>query len=155
MNLSRLSRPVRSTGRWISLLALVWTTAAMPHLCRSATAQAAPKTVVAMPDVFPDVASRSLLVRTPGLDVVLLRDDDEAADALLMATELLAKLRAEHPAVPVGTGQMVPITGFVITREPGPGQRQRADAAIRRVRGAPRAELGSVGQARWIDYPGR
>jgi hypothetical protein len=154
MNHPAPGRPVLAR-RLIPLIALAWVTTALPSSSGCLAAQVRPQTVVAIPEVFPDVESRSLLVRTPGLDVVLLRDDDDAADALLMATALLSKLRAERPHLDAGTGQMVPITGFVITRAPGPGQRRQVDDAVRRVRAAPLAELGSVGRARWIDYPVR
>lgn len=141
--------------RLMSPLALVALVALLPSLTGTLAAQTPPPTVVAIPQVFPDVEARSVLVRTPGLDVVLLRDEDGAPDALLMATALLGKLRSEQGAPEPGTGQMIPITGFVVTREPNEGERRRVEDAIRRVRAAPLSDLGSVGPARWIEYPGR
>jgi hypothetical protein len=141
--------------RLLPVFVLAAVAAALPVLAHPLAAQAYRQTVVAIPEVFPEVEARSVLVRTPERDVVLLRDGDDAPDALLMATALLRQLNTEHGAPDPGTGQMIPITGFVVTRAPGPGQRRRVEDAIRRVRAAPVSDLGSVGPARWIEYPGR
>lgn len=153
--ISTLRGPASVTLRVVRFLALAVLTGLAPAVTQPLSAQAHRPTVVAIPDAFPDVEARSVLVRTAERDVVLLRDGHDTPDALLMATALLRKLSSEGGAPKPGTAQMIPITGFVVLRDPAPGHRRRVEDAIRRVRVAPVSDLGSVGLARWIEYPGR
>ncbi|MDH3272567.1 MAG: hypothetical protein OEN56_14615 [Gemmatimonadota bacterium] len=107
-----------------------------------------PATFVAIPDAFPEIEARAVLVREPGVDLVLLKSDEASVDALAMALLLLADVREDHPVT--ATGQMVPITGFVVTHPPRGTRRQRLERMLDRLTEAPRVDLGSVGWGRRV-----
>jgi hypothetical protein len=133
-------RSKRTLWALVLMASLSWT-----HL----HAQAGPpeRTVIAVPDAFPAIEARALIVRTPKEDVIVLRKESATPDALLMALGLLRRLRVEDSRP--GSHQVIPITGFVVTREAAAERRQDAQAVLRRLRAAPSARLGDLGQGRW------
>ncbi len=108
--------------------------------------------VVALPDVFPEVEARSLIVRTPERDMVVLRDDGTTSQTLLMSLSLLETLRTDEPRPEAG--QVIPITGFAVRRAPSEDKRRKVEATLRRLREAPPTRVGDLGPGRWIPLPG-
>ena len=133
-------RSTRTLWAFVSMASLSWT-----HL----HGQAVPpeRTVIAVPDAFPAIEARALIVRTPEEDVIVLREESATPDALLMALALLRRLRAEDSSP--GSHQVIPITGFVVTREAPAEHRRDAEAVLRRLRAAPPVGLGDLGEGRW------
>lgn len=114
-------------------------------------------TFVAIPEAFPDIDARALVVREPGRDVLLLHPDDVSTDALFMALAVLARMRVERP-VPT-QGQMAPITGFVLDSPPSGRELGRLQAVLNRLEGRPASDLGTLGAGRIValreGQPGR
>lgn len=105
-------------------------------------------TFLAIPDAFPDVDARAIVVREPGRDVILLRDSELTAEAVAMSLLVLQKVRTSHPRPE--QGQMIPITGFAVTDPPAGEYRDRLEAALRHLQRAQVGEMGSLGSGRWI-----
>lgn len=135
----------------LMLLALV----ALSLTPRSAGAQApeAPPIFVAVPETFPGLDARALIVREPGRDVIVLDPDAATADALTMSLFLLGRVRELHP---VGErGQLIPVTGFVMTRPPSVEHRRRIAGTLARLEAAPTTTVGNLGPGRWVSLPER
>jgi len=118
-------------------------------------AQAPPRarTVIALPDQFPDIDARALLVREPGVDVVLLRPGEVTTDALAMALLTLRELGPRRARA--GNGEMIPIVGYAVT-DPPRGERLAAlERTLDRLAAAETTTLGSFGRARWISLSRR
>jgi hypothetical protein len=111
------------------------------------------RTVVAVPDVFPDVEARALVVRTGQRDVVLLRASDATPTTLLMSLSVLGRLRGTEPGS--GRAQMIPVTGYVVTGEPRPSVLRGLETALTTLQDAPTTSLGSFGAGRWVWYGSR
>jgi hypothetical protein len=108
--------------------------------------------VVAVPEIFPAVEARSMIVRTPKQDVIVFRGEDMTVEAYVMAMALLEMLRDEDPRPEAG--QLIPITGFAVRRPPSERRRKEAESALRSLRGAPLTQIGDLGAGRWIPLPG-
>lgn len=110
-------------------------------------------TVIAIPVTFPSIEARSILVREPGRDIVLLREDDASPETLMISLSVLrdARERESSPTV----GEMIPITGYAVTQPAAPGYQRRLSRALSRVRDAEIVDLGSFGPGRWILYRDR
>lgn len=122
-------------------------------LAASATrleSQATPRsrTVIALPDRFPNIDARALIVREPGLDVVLLRPEDATTDALTVALLTLHDLGPRRAGG--GSGEMIPIVGYEVTNPPRRERVAALERALDRLRAAETTTLGSFGSARWI-----
>lgn len=146
------SSPVRTLPiAW--LLGLLLALAAATPL--RVDAQAASPTFIAIPDAFPEIDARAIVVMEPGVNLVLLREDEATVDALGMALLVLRDAREAGRTPEAGQGFMIPITGFVVTREVQGRPRQRLEEALRRLATAEAVDLGSLGPGRRIPYVGR
>ena len=89
-----------------------------------AAAQASPSAPVflAMPQEFPDLDARAVLMLEPGRDIVVLDREDAGPETLDVALGVLERMRRDHPRQ-ADRGQLVPITGFVYRGTPAPPDR--------------------------------
>lgn len=111
------------------------------------------RTYVAIPDAFPEIDARAMLIREPGFDLVVLRDGEATPDALAMALLALRDARERRP-VPK-TGEMMPIAGFVVEESPTGRTRRVLERTLARLERADPTDLGSLGQGRRVRIPGR
>ena len=106
---------------------------------------------LAMPESFPDLDARVLLMREPGRDIIVLRSTDAEAETLWVALLLLARVSRERP-VPVDRGHMIPITGFVPRGEIAAEERSHFEGSLAELRRRPLANFGNLGLGRWVRY---
>jgi len=112
------------------------------------SAQSGRATFLAIPESFPSIDARALIVRTPERDVVLLRADEATPEALAMCLLALRKVGERSPA-PV-QGQLIPVTGYALTTELEPRQRERLEAELARLGTQPVTRVGTFGPGRWM-----
>jgi hypothetical protein len=137
-----------------SLAATLLTAAALAAPIPLAAQSAGPRPLfLAIPEVFPDIDARAVVVRETAREVVLLRATDATAETLGVALALLRRVR-ERPVQP-GRSVMLPITGFVVTRPQGMAARTRLDEAIERLKAQPLGRVGTLGQGRSIRFTDR
>ncbi len=105
---------------------------------------------MAIPQIFPEIDARLILVREPGRDIVVLDPSDASAEALSAGLDLLSRL--DRPRPRPGRGQMIPVTGFVRESELPAERRAALDQTLRHLRSTPIAQLGNLGQGRWMPY---
>jgi len=134
-----------------SLAATLLTVAALAPIPMAAQSAGPRPLFLAIPEVFPDLDARAVVVRETAREIVLLRATDATAETLGVALALLRRVR-ERPVQP-GRSVMVPITGFVVTNPPGVAARERLDDALERLKAQPPARVGTLGQGRSIRYP--
>ena len=132
----------------LGLLALVGVTAPSPLAGQQP--DSAP-IFLALPETFPDVEARAVLMREPGRDIVILGAGDAEAETLQVALQLLSRLRREHPS-PLDRGQLVPITGFAPLGAMGPDERRSLESVLAELRQRPLANVGNLGWGRWMPY---
>jgi hypothetical protein len=120
----------------------------------AAQASDAPPVFLALPQSFPDIDARAVVLRETGRDIVLLREEDASAETLEVALRILERMRRDHPR-PEGRGQMIPITGFVYRAPLEPDLRQAREEAIAELRERPLANVGNLGRGRWMAYRAR
>ena len=156
---SRRPVPSRSGVRRMSLkpltrfLAVVFATLlSLPSVARAQSTVGA-RTVIALPERFPDIEARALLVRQPGRDVVVLKAADAPPETLAMSLALLDRMRVQDPEPE--EGQLIPITGYVVTVPLGRAQLQRIRQTLSDLRSAPEVSVGNLGRGRWVPYPWR
>jgi hypothetical protein len=113
-------------------------------------ATAGPPLFLAIPESFPDVDARALLVREPDREIIVLKASDATPEALGMALALLGRVR-ERPLEP-GRGLMIPVTGFVVTRAPQGAARDRLERALARLKAQPLASVGTLGPGRSLPF---
>jgi hypothetical protein len=106
---------------------------------------------LALPETFPDVEARVVLIREPGRDIVVLKSDDAEPETLQVALLLLRRMTREHPVSP-DRGQLIPITGFVPRSELDPEERSRLEEALSDLGSRPLADVGNLGLGRWMPY---
>jgi hypothetical protein len=106
---------------------------------------------LALPETFPDVDARAVLMREPGRDIVILAAADAEAETLQVALQLLSRLRREHPST-LDRGQLVPITGFAPLGPMDPDERRRLESVLAQLRQRPLANVGDLGWGRWMPY---
>jgi hypothetical protein len=134
-----------------SLAATLLTVAAVAAPIPLAAQSAGPRPLfLAIPEVFPDVDARAVVVRETAREIVLLRATDATAETLGVALALLRRVR-ERPVQP-GRSVMLPITGFVVTNPPDVAARERLDDALERLKAQPLAAVGTLGPGRSIRY---
>lgn len=119
----------------------------------SLAGQAPSRTYVAIPDAFPDIEAKAMVVREPGVDLIVLREGEADVDALSMALHVLRDARERLPTPTAGS--LIPITGFVVTTPVGRQARGRLEQTLRRLANAESVDLGSLGQGRRVRLPGR
>lgn len=105
---------------------------------------------VAIPEVFPDVDARAVIIRERGMDVVLLREEEATPEALAMSLVVLRRVREQHPRPE--NGQMIPIQGFVFTSPLSVQYRARLAATLARLKRRPTSSVGNLGRGRWVRY---
>lgn len=110
-----------------------------------------PPIFLAIPQAFPDLEARAVIMREPGRDIVLLRDTDASPETAQVALDVLARMRREHPR-PEGQGQLIPITGFVYRGEMDVSMRAHLESSLAELRRRPLAEIGNLGSGRWMPY---
>lgn len=108
---------------------------------------------IAIPDEFPPIEARAMVVREPGIDLVVLREGDADLDALTMALHVLRDARTRLPAPT--SGVLLPITGFVVTSPVSKGDEIRLTETLRRLNAAETVNLGSLGPGRRTRLAGR
>ena len=107
---------------------------------------------LALPDEFPKIDARVVLMREPGREIVILNPAAATADELVTGLRLLARVRRER-GEPTN-GEMIPILGFyppTIAAQ----QRERLEAALAELRARPVANVGNLGRGRWMRYAAR
>ena len=109
---------------------------------------------LAIPETFPDVDGRVVLLREPGRDVVLLRDSDATPETLSVALGLLDRLNARTPRRE-RQGQMVPITGYKLTTPIHADRLAELDVVLAQLKDRPLARLGNLGFGRSILFDER
>lgn len=134
-----------------ALTLLVALTATLPAAPLAAQDAEHTPTFLAIPQTFPDVEARAVLMLEPGRDIVLLHEDDAEPETLQIALDVLARMRRDHPR-PAERGQLVPITGFVY-RSPLAAERRAAlQSTLDELQRRPLANVGNLGLGRWMPY---
>jgi hypothetical protein len=105
---------------------------------------------VAIPDVFPDIEARALIIREPGMEVLLLRADEATPEVLSMSLVALRRARRDNPRLE--RGEMIPVVNFVITRDMTAEYRAAMGAVLTRLERRPRTNVGNLGRGRWVRY---
>lgn len=108
---------------------------------------------IALPDEFPAIDAKALVIRERARDVIVLRPGEVTPEALAMSLLVLRDAGARNPDPT--TGEMIPITGFVFTVPLRPDERDRLARALAELRRQPVAHVGSLGPGRWIRLPSR
>lgn len=129
---------------------------ALTSLCAapvSAQNEGATGVFVAIPETFPDVDARALIIRERGRDVILLRSSEATPEALAMSMVALRRVRVDHPAPE--HGQMIPIAGFARTRPLPEEYKDELEALLARLALRPTTDVGNLGPGRWVRYVGR
>lgn len=103
---------------------------------------------VAIPDAFPDIDARSILLRHPGRDIILLPPGAATPEALSATLGLLRRMREEDPRP--ARAQMIPVTGFSFRHDIAPERRSRLERLLARLHDRPVANVGDLGPGRWI-----
>lgn len=106
---------------------------------------------LAIPESFPDVDGRVVLLREPGRDIVLLRNSDATVETLTVGLHLLIRLNERVPRRP-GQGQMVPITGYVQTQPLNGADYALLDDALTQLKARPVASIGNLGRGRSMPF---
>lgn len=105
---------------------------------------------VAIPDAFPSIDARAMVVREPGVDLIVLRDGEADIDALSMALHVLRDARRRLPTPTAGS--LIPIMGFSVTVEVSARVRARLEQTLRRLAHAESVDLGSLGRGRRVRW---
>jgi hypothetical protein len=106
-----------------------------------------------MPDAYPDVDGRVMLLREPGREIVVLSDTATPED-LGVAVRMLARFRRERAQPEQGRGHMIPIVGYV-TQALSAERRSTLEAALEELRARPFANVGNLGRGRWMPWEPR
>ena len=144
-----MSKPNRAGS--LPLLALAVLLAA-PPAARAQHSVAAP-VFVAVPEVFPDLDARAFIVRERGRDIVVLDPAGATTEALAMSLFVLGSLRERFPEPT--EGELIPITGFAMTRAPSGEHLRRIVGTLKRLEAAPTTAVGNLGPGRWVRLVGR
>lgn len=121
----------------------------------SATGQTSPERPVflALPQQFPDLDARAVIMREPGRDIVILDEADAGPETLRVALLVLRRFSREG-APAADRGQLVPITGFAGGRELDQDVRRELESTLAELRERPLANVGNLGLGRWMQYVG-
>lgn len=125
---------------------------AAPLAVRAQHSGAAP-VFVAVPETFPDLDARALIVREGGRDIVVLDPAEVTTEALAMSLFVLGSVRKRYPEPT--EGELIPITGFAMTRAPSGEHLRRIVGTLKRLERAPTTAVGNLGPGRWVRLVGR
>ncbi|MEQ1855270.1 MAG: hypothetical protein ABL963_02305 [Longimicrobiales bacterium] len=131
--------------------ALILSTAGL--LPVSLAAQESVPVFIAIPERFPDVDARVVILREPGREIVVLNPASAGVTELGTGLSLLRRLRRER-GQPT-RGQMIPIVGFSRAPNLTPRDRARLETALDQLRTRPMANVGNLGRGRWLRLPDR
>jgi hypothetical protein len=109
---------------------------------------------LALPDVYPDVDGRVVLLREPGREVIVLSAAATPED-LTMAVRMLARFRRERGQPEARRGQMIPILGYAPAPVLDRVQRSRLESVLTELRARPEGTVGSLGRGRWMRWDPR
>jgi len=137
--------------RGLGLLGLVAIVALAAPQGALAQVQSERPVFLAMPETFPDLDARVVLMREPGRDIVILRESDMDPNALRVALMLMKRLDRENPPTADRT-QIVPVTGFAGGAELAPDRRAFLEGALADLRSQPVANVGNLGWGRWMRF---
>lgn len=144
----RTMRSLTCLGGPVLAALLVVSAAFMPTAASGQDAATRP-IFLALPDQFPDLGARVVLVREPGREIVVLDPASATADELIIGLRLLNRARRERGAPT--NGEVIPVLGFyppTLSVE----ERSRLEAIIAELRQRPVANVGSLGPGRWMRY---
>jgi hypothetical protein len=117
----------------------------------TAAQDAASRTVfVAIPESFPAIDARAIILRERDRDVVMLRADDATAESLAMSLIVLRRARARERAPT--NGEMIPITGYALTMGMGASYRALMNRTLEALGERPVGDLGSFGPGRFLRF---
>lgn len=134
----------------VALLLLIGSSTAHPLAAQGAETR---PIFLALPNAFPDLEARLVLLREPGREIVVLDPAAATADELGTGLRLLARFRRER-GEPTN-GEMIPIVGFAPGPNLTPEERARLEALIAELRERPVANVGNLGRGRWMRYDDR
>ena len=112
-----------------------------------ANAQAT-STVVAVPDHFPELDARAMVLRGGARDIILLHPAEATVEALAHALFALQRAREDDPDPRYG--QIIPITGFATVRPFAARLVRRLERTLSDLSDRPTVRIGSLGPGRWI-----
>jgi len=138
----------RSTVLVLGLLALV---AVLSPARATGQGRGARPLFLALPQSFPDVDARVVIMREPGRDLVILNERDAEPETLHAALRVLERMERDHP-LSGDRGQIIPVTGFVRRRDLDPERRSELTAVLDDLRERPLANVGNLGLGHWIRY---
>ncbi len=148
IGVSRIMRPFTSSAGLVLATVLALTAVFTPSTALAQGASARP-IFLALPDRFPNLDARVVLVRERGREIVVLNPAAATADELVMGLRLLNRVRGERPNPT--TGEVIPLLGFYppeLTAE----ERARLEAMVAELRAQPLANVGNLGSGRWMRY---
>ena len=128
--------------------------AAGPSPTKRAQGQESNPIFLALPESFPEIDARAVLMLEPGRDIVVLSHADADPETLATALGVLRRMRRDHPRAP-DRGQLVPITGFVVREPVGAEVRATLQQALDELRERPVANVGNLGPGRWMQFSER
>jgi hypothetical protein len=104
-----------------------------------------------MPEDFPDLDARAVLMLEPGRDIVILDASDAGPETLDVALGVLERMQRDHPR-PADRGQLVPITGFVYRGTLDADERAALEEALAELKERPLVNVGNLGPGRWMRF---
>lgn len=134
----------------LSLCLVALAEAAVPLSASGQTPEDKPL-FLALPESFPALDARVVIVREPGQDVVLLRAEGADPETLDIALRVLRRVERDEP-LPADRGQLIPITGFVHRTSLDAQRREALQSALDELAARPLSNVGNVGSGRWMAY---
>ena len=106
--------------------------------------------VLALPDTFPSIEARAILVQEAGRSVVVLRNGDLTPETLHVALKVLRRVETRPPSR--GRGTIIPITGYAPGSELAESRRIELAQLLAELKTRPVVRVGDLGTGRWIRY---
>lgn len=151
LGVSRVMRLFTSSAGLVLATVLI-STAAFTPTTASAQGAATRPIFLALPEAFPNLDARVVLVRAGGRDIVVLDPAAATADELVMGLRVLHRVRGERPNPT--TGEVIPILGFY-PPELSTQERERLEGMLADLRAQPLTNVGNLGSGRWMRYSRR
>jgi hypothetical protein len=111
--------------------------------------------VLTIPETFPDVDARVVLMREGDRDIVVLDASDAEPETLSVALMILRRAQNERPSVPRGRGYMIPITGYASRGELTQERRAWLQEVLDELKARPLSNVGNLGMGRWLRFQDR